>query len=536
MVDPAGRLLDVNRAFCLMVGRGRSELVGMSAADLTHPDDRDQGEHADERLMSGSVVHDEREERYVHADGHTVWVMRSAAVVRGQDGQPQYAITQVQDVTERRQAREELAHQALHDPLTDLPNRALFLDRLRVALARAGRRPSSVGVLFLDLDRFKVINDSLGHDAGDQLLIAMAERLQATLRPMDTAARFGGDEFVILCEDLVAEAEAIGIADRVCAAVAEPVLVGDAEVHVTTSIGIALTDDADMPPEDLVRDADAAMYRAKERGKNRYEVFDSDMRARAVARLSVETALRRAIERDELVVHYQPTVSLDTGRIVGAEALVRWRHPDRGVVGPAEFIGLAEETGLIVPIGEWVLRRACLDAADWPTRRVWVNLSGRQLSQSNFVDMVTDVLADTGTPSAALRLEISERVLMDDADETVKVLERLRATGIGIGVDDFGTGYSSLARLKQFPVDSVKIDRSFVDGLGRDPEDSAIVTAVVSMAHALGLTAMAEGVETPDQLAELRALGCELGQGYLFGRPLPADEAVAAMAALDAAS
>ncbi|MCU1463470.1 MAG: hypothetical protein JWO37_3545 [Acidimicrobiales bacterium] len=536
MVDTEGRFLDVNRAFCDMVGRTRYQLIGMSASQFTHYEDRGLSQQADELLMSGSVLHHEIEERYVHADGHTVWVMRSVAVVRGQDDQPLYSISQVQDVTERRLAREELAHQALHDPLTGLPNRALFLDRLRVALARAGRRPSSVGVLFLDLDRFKVINDSLGHDAGDQLLVTMAARLQSTLRPMDTAARFGGDEFVILCEDLVAEAEAFSIAERICAAVAEPVFSGDAEVHVTTSIGIALTADPDIRPEDLVRDADAAMYRAKERGKNRYEVFDAHMRDRAVARLAVETALRRAIERDEFVVYYQPAVALDSGRIVGAEALVRWQHPERGLVGPDDFIGLAEETGLIVPIGEWVLRQACTDAAAWRPGQVWVNLASRQLSQPDFVDTVARVLADTGMPPPGLHLEITERVLMEDANATIAVLKKLKGLGVRVGVDDFGTGYSSLARLKQFPIDSVKIDRSFVNGLGHDAEDSAIVTAVISMAHALGLVAMAEGVETDEQLAELRALGCELGQGYLFGRPVPIDEAIAAMTALDSAA
>jgi diguanylate cyclase (GGDEF)-like protein/PAS domain S-box-containing protein len=536
--DPDGLLLDVNRSFCVMVGRSRSQLIGTLARDLTHPDDRVLSQEADDRLRSGAVSHHEVEERYVHANGQPVWVRRSSAMVRGQDDEPHYCITQVQDVTEQRQAREELAYQALHDPLTRLPNRALFLDRLRGALARAGRRPSSVGVLFLDLDRFKVINDSLGHDAGDQLLVAMSERLQETLRPMDTAARFGGDEFVILCEDLDAEAEVLGIAERLCAAVAEPCLVGDAKVHITTSIGIALTDDSDNRPEDLVRDADAAMYRAKERGKNRYEVFDAAMRTRAVARLAIETALRRAVDRNELFLHYQPEVSLETGRVVGAEALVRWRHPDRGDLGPADFIGLADETGLIVPIGEWVLRQACADAAAWraDARAVWVNLAGRQLAQPDFLEMVMRVLEETGTPPEALHLEVTESVLMDDADATVTALHKLKDVGVGVGVDDFGTGYSSLARLKQFPVDAVKIDRSFVDGLGRDPEDSATVTAVVSMAHALGLTAMAEGVETEDQLAELRGLGCELGQGFLFRRPVPAGELTDAIAALEAAA
>ena len=432
--------------------------------------------------------------------------------------------SQLGTVIERKRAQERLAHQALHDPLTELPNRALFLDRLALALARIRRRPSSLAVLFADVDRFKVVNDSLGHDAGDRLLVALAGRLRDVLRPGDTLARFGGDEFAVLCED-VTDYDVTRIAERMGAALTEPFTTGGGEVFVSVSVGIAMARDFEERPEALLRDADAAMYLAKERGRARFEVFDEAMRDQSTERLGMENALRRAPERGELRALYQPIVRLSDGVVIAAEALVRWEHPDRGLLEASQFVPLAEETGMIVPIGGWMLEEACRQAATWPGNghapAVSVNLSARQLSRADLVDAVAAALASSGLDPDRLWLEITESVLMEDADTAVAALRRLRALGVHLSVDDFGTGYSSLAYLRRFPVDSLKVDRSFVAGLTDDPEDSAIVEAVVSMAHSLKLSVVAEGVETDEQLARLRALGCELAQGFLFAAPVP---------------
>jgi diguanylate cyclase (GGDEF)-like protein len=397
-----------------------------------------------------------------------------------------------------------------------------------LALSRLERRPSLAAVFFLDLDYFKVVNDSLGHSAGDQVLVAVADRLQRSLRDGDTAARLGGDEFAILCEDLVDEGEAVQIAERLGDAIsAATVQVSGRELVVSASIGVAFATQSRQRPEALLRDADAAMYRAKERGRARYELFDAAMRARAVARLETEAALRDAIEHSQLSLAYQPEVLLQDGRLVGAEALLRW-HNERGdVAHPAEFVPVAEETGLIVPIGAWVIREACRHLARWrevapdrAPRTVSVNLSGRQLGRPDLPEVVEAALAESGLDPGSLCLEITESVLMDDIDGAVSALKVLKGIGIGLAVDDFGTGYSSLAHLRRFPVDVLKIDHSFVSGLGRNPEDSAIVRAVLGLARTLDLVVVAEGVERADQLQELRALGCERAQGHLFSAPL----------------
>jgi diguanylate cyclase (GGDEF)-like protein/PAS domain S-box-containing protein len=432
------------------------------------------------------------------------------------------------DMTERKVAQEALDRQAYHDGLTGLPNRALFLDRLEVALTRAKRRRSTVAVMFLDLDRFKVINDSLGHEPGDRLLAAVARRLEGALRPEDTVARFGGDEFTVLCEDLGADLEPVGIADRISRSLATPFTLDDREVFLSASIGIAVAPQEHARADSLLRDADAAMYRAKERGRSRVEVFDEATRARAMERMEIEHDLHRAIDRGELCLRYQPIVDLLTGRIVGVEALIRWEHPRRGLVQPAGFIPLAEETGMIVPIGEWAVAEACRQVAEWRSRAVLppsfsvsVNLSAGQLAQPRLRQVLDTALTESEVDPGSVWLEITESALMVDADAAIATLRAFKQQGLRMSIDDFGTGYSSLSYLKRLPIDALKVDRSFVSGLVSDTEDHAIAEAVVALAHTLGLSAVAEGVETDAQLAEVRRIGCDGAQGYLFSRPVP---------------
>jgi diguanylate cyclase (GGDEF)-like protein len=438
----------------------------------------------------------------------------------------------------RQSAESSVRHQALHDPLTGLPNRSLLLDRLNHWAARAGRDRSTAAVLFVDLDNFKVINDALGHDSGDRLLCGVADRLRHELRPSDTIARVGGDEFVVFCEDVVSEREALAMVDRLVRALDAPFDLGGQTQHATASIGIALGD-AHTEPEVLVRNADAAMYRAKERGRARYELFDEEMRERSVSWLETEGELRQAIERGELRNLYQPIVSPKRGRILGFEALVRWQHPERGVVSPADFIPVAEQSGLIVPLGQLVLEQACAEAVRWNRNRagreplrVAVNFSPRQLSHPKAVDSVVETLERTGLAADLLCVEITESALVDDA-AAIPTLSRLKEIGVRLALDDFGTGYSSLTYVRRFPIDTLKIDRSFIDGIVGSSEDEAIVTAVLSMGRALGVHVVAEGVETEEQAERLRTLGCKLAQGYLFSRPVGPDAVDALLAAED---
>jgi diguanylate cyclase (GGDEF)-like protein/PAS domain S-box-containing protein len=439
---------------------------------------------------------------------------------------------QVGRVVERTRAAEALSHQALHDPLTGLPNRALFVDRLEHAVAGLGRTQGLIAVLFLDLDGFKFVNDSLGHDVGDVVLATVAERLQRSLRPTDTIARFGGDEFTILCESIQNEEEAVQLAERIAVTLGEPVeLEIGGELDLTTSIGIAFARSPRERPETLLRDADAAMYRAKEQGRARHEVFDSTMHQEVAQRLQLATDLRRALPRRELLLHYQPQVSLADGRIVGVEALVRWQHPTRGLLGPVHFIPVAEESQLIVPLGGWVLEEACRQVARWRedapeiALKVCVNVSARQLGRAELIEGIDRVLVDTGLDPASLCVEITETVIMGDAAFYLEALLGLKVLGVSLAIDDFGVGYSSLAYLQRFPIDMLKIDKTFVDGLGHpSAQANAIVSAAIVMAHALGLEAVAEGVETWPQAAALTELGCDMAQGYYFARPMPPEE------------
>ena len=428
---------------------------------------------------------------------------------------------------ERKSLEMQMAHKAMHDALTGLPNRTLFHDRLKHAVMRAKRHQSMLGVMFIDLDGFKPINDGLGHDVGDLLLKALGRRLQEGLRASDTAARFGGDEFMVLCEDVADEQHVISIAERLQAAVAEPFRIAGHDLAVSSSMGIVVSTGHEESADSLIRNADAAMYRAKRQGVS-YEMFDDGMRSRVRARARTESDLHRAIEEREFRLLYQPQVDLRSGRVVGLEALLRWDHPERGVVEPAEFLWLAEETGMITKIGEWALRQSCLHARAWGARngsplRVSVNLSARQHRDPDLVDLVERILTETRTDPATLCLEITENVLVNDADAAAQTLHALKGLGVRLSIDEFGTGHSSLGSLKRFPLDMLKVDRSFVSGLGTDTEDAAIVTAIINLAHSLGLQTVADGVETKEQVDELRALGCDVGQGFYFARPRPSD-------------
>ena len=524
--DAAGAIEWVNDELMELTGLDAAASRGIGWRRLVHREDAG-------RLESEMAAVRERgalslQLRLHRADGVERWVHLRVAPVEGSADLQGSLVGNLEDITERRTFEVELEHNALHDLLTGLPNRALFADRVATALARGTRTEDQVAVLFVDLDRFKVVNDSLGHSAGDALLVTTAERLSAAVRPQDTVARFGGDEFTVLCDGLTEGEGAVGVAERILEAMAAPVHVGGAELHATASIGIAYGSGPDTTPEALVRDADAAMYRAKRRGKSRVEIFDDALRADATAHLDVENGLRRALEREELHVLYQPKVELATGRIHGAEALVRWERPGIGLVSPAEFIPIAEETGMIVEIGAWVLRTACAQAVEWTKRwptapLVAVNLSARQLGDPKLVPMVVDVLATTRLAPRQLCLEITESTLMDDADGCVEALRRLRSLGVRLAIDDFGTGYSSLSYLQRFPVTELKVDRSFVSPLHAGGEEQiAIVEAIVGLAHALRLTVVAEGVETGEQASIVTELGCALGQGFLWSRPVDA--------------
>jgi diguanylate cyclase (GGDEF)-like protein len=428
------------------------------------------------------------------------------------------------------ETKEHFRHAAFHDSLTGLPNRAMFTELLKAEIENSKRRENHMfAVLFLDLDRFKNINDSLGHTHGDLLLVAFAERLERALRPVDTLARFGGDEFAILLSGMTDATDAVRVAQRIQDELSQPFVLDKNSAFASSSIGIALSSTGYDRPEDILRDADTAMYRAKENGKARYEVFDHGMHARAVSRLQLESDLRQAVERNEFCVYYQPIVSLQTGRLAGFEALVRWNHPRRGLVSPADFIPVAEETGLIVPIGEWVLQEACRHIRECqmthPTHRslsLSVNLSARQVAQADLIDRVKEALAVSKLSPHCLKLEITESVVMENAEAAALMFKQLRALGVQLSIDDFGTGYSSLSYLHRFPLNYLKIDRSFVSRLTTD-NDNAIVRTISTLARNLGMEEIAEGIETEEQYQQLKMLGCEYGQGFLFSHPVNND-------------
>jgi diguanylate cyclase (GGDEF)-like protein/PAS domain S-box-containing protein len=499
-----------------------------------HEDDRGAVERALTAHIEGRQPHFEQEMRMLRKDGSPLWALVRGLAVRDPMGRPLRMAGSLSDISARKSSEAQLLHDAFHDALTGLANRQLFLDRLGREMIQAQRRPGThFAVLFFDLDRFKNINDSLGHALGDALLVELARRLTDILRPGDTVARLGGDEFAVLATDLTTPLDSLPIAERIQDVLRSPFAAGAQHVFSSASIGIALSSPSYAGPGEMLRDADIAMYRAKAAGRDRYEVFDETMHASAVALLRLETELRRSLEQERFVMHYQPIVSLQSGRIAGFEALVRWDHPERGLVSPERFIGVAEESGLIVPLGWWVLRAACRQARAWqelhpgePPLYMSVNMSGKIVLQADMEERILGILEEMSLPPESLRLEITENVIMDHAAEVLRKLQRLRLMGIKFSIDDFGTGYSSLAYLQEFSYDTLKIDRSFIAGMEHRDGGSAIVQTIVALAGILHMNVVAEGVETPVQLARLREIGCPQGQGFWFSRPV--DPAAAA--------
>jgi diguanylate cyclase (GGDEF)-like protein/PAS domain S-box-containing protein len=531
VTNASGTILYQSPSVTSVFGYDADTLVGTEIQRLVHPDDVKPVIAA--LVETARVNGSERITcRVQHVDG-TWRHVESAVTARLDDPTIAGMVLNTRDITERVELEAELAHQAFHDSLTGLANRALFRDRVEHALARLARQRKPVAVLLLDLDGFKTVNDSLGHAFGDALLVAVAERLRLHLRPSDTPCRLGGDEFAILAEDLSCEGAgedaAVVVAERVLEAMRVPFVVDGKEVVATPSIGVALADAGSVPddPDDLLRNADVAMYTAKGRGRNRIEVFKPSMHQAMLARMDLEADLRRALERREFEVYYQPTVALATGWISGMEALVRWNSPTRGFVPPGLFISVAEDTGLIVPLGAWVLEEACRQTVAWKQefgsdapRTMSVNLSARQLCDDGLVDDVRSILARTGARPEHIVLEITESAVMADAEAMIARLHELKALGVRLAIDDFGTGYSSMSYLCSFPIDILKIDRSFVTGVGQEPQKMGIVRTIVELGHILELQTVAEGIEMADELEELRNLECDLGQGYWFARPL----------------
>jgi diguanylate cyclase (GGDEF)-like protein/PAS domain S-box-containing protein len=518
------RHLRVNSAYCQMLGYSEEELLDKRHPEIIHPEDREISTDHVRQAVEGEVESYSLERRYLRADGHVVWSLSSVSLVRDSHGEPSHLVCLHQDITERKELEERLEHQAFHDSLTDLPNRALFLNRLEHALTQIDREGGPVAVLLLDLNNFKLVNDSLGHDAGNVVLVEVAERMRKSVRPGDTVGRIFGDEFAVLLEAPSDINEARRVAERIQECLEAALEVEGQEAFVSPSIGIALSHSAQNSPEEVLRRADLAMYSAKKRGKAEYEEYLTDMEAPVAKRMDLESDLRRAIEREEFEAHYQPIVDLQTGETVAIEALTRWRHPERGLVEAEEFIEIAEQTGLIRSIGQRVVQEACRQAKEWRNRYqermplISVNLSANQFVQQP--DLIPKVLEETELEPRVLLVEITERIVMDDAEFAQSKLKELKDLGVSLAIDDFGMGYSCLYHLKHMPIDFLKIDQAFVSGLGCDQGDEAIVSGTVGLAHALGVIAVVEGVESAEQHAILKELGCDLAQGYHFAEPL----------------
>jgi diguanylate cyclase (GGDEF)-like protein/PAS domain S-box-containing protein len=529
LVDGSGLVTYQGPSAERVLGYQPEALLGRGLEDLSDPGDLLRLQSQLTEVLARPGLSRRIELRLRRQDGELVDV---EAVLNNLQADPSVGATlvTVRDISERKRFELTLTHQAFHDELTGLANRALFTDRVAHALRRRARDSRVMAVLLLDLDDFKTINDSLGHPAGDALLRAVSERLEHLVRPGDTTARLGGDEFAMLLVDLPTEETVVVAVERILATLSQPLVIDGREVFAHASIGVAFAGEQTSDPEELVRNADAAMYVVKTDGKGRYAIFEPHMHAAAVHRLDLRAGLQRALDNGEFVLHYQPIVSMVTGRIAGLEALVRWEHPQRGLVAPDAFIPLAEETGLVVPLGLWVLERACRQAAEWgrldPAVTVSVNVSQRQLRRPDFERDVSRVLQESGIDPGRVNLEITESAVMSDVESTIQRLQELKALGVRIAVDDFGTGYSSFSWLRQLPVDVLKIDKEFVGELGHREQSGFLVATIIDLAHNLGLRTVAEGIERSAQLDRLRDMHCDLGQGYHVGRPMVAAKVV----------
>jgi PAS domain S-box-containing protein len=554
LVDNDGRRLYNSPAYQKVLGYSAADLKATASIEQIHPDDRPRVlQAADKARKSGRG--ERLEYRVLHKDGTWRTLESTASPIRNAKGETEKLVIVNRDITERKRAEEMLAHNAFHDGLTDLPNRSLFLDRLQHALTLSKRHTNyKFAILLIDIDEFKIVNDSLGHSAGDQLLIQIGQRLKESVRQADTVsrprvsgvpekpanddtlARLGGDEFTILLDDIRDPIEAVRVAERVQMELAAPFLVNTHEIVISASIGIAASSSPHTRAEELLRDADIAMYRAKRAGKARCEVSDPAMHASAVKRLSLETDLRRALDQGEFRVYYQPIVSLQTGKVAGFEALTRWQRPE-GVLSPIDFIGVAEETGLIIQMNRQLLREACRQLRFWqsafpstPPLTMSVNITSREFAHPDLVSNLRRSIDETGVDPKCLQLEIIETIAMGDVEKSNKILEQLKALGVRLSIDDFGTGHSSLSRLRRIPVDTLKIDRSFISNMESDRENREIVRAIIVLAHNLGLKVVAEGTETEEHINLLKQFGCEMAQGYFYSKPVPADSVLKLLA------
>jgi diguanylate cyclase (GGDEF)-like protein/PAS domain S-box-containing protein len=524
-----GRFIHVNRQLCEMLGYSKEELLERTVRDISHPDDVNVTQPLAARLSSGQIDHFKVEKRYVRKDGTTIWARLTVAKKRGTNGEPLYDISVVEDVSDRKLAEARVEYLATHDEMTGLPNRTMFGQLVARAIESARRYERSFAVLFIDLDRFKIVNDSLGHEAGDSLLKEMASRFRQCLRRSDVVARLGGDEFVMLVDEIKEASQAAVVARHVLSAALKPVPIKGQECRVTASIGIALYPrDAEDAPS-LMKNADMAMYLAKEEGKNNFQFYSKEIRALSIERMALESNLAKALERREFSLHYQAKVSIRTGEIKGVEALLRWWNRDLGAVSPAQFVPVAEETGLIVPIGKWVLQTACAQCVAWQGAGLApicmaVNISPRQFADPGLLDDIREVLTTSGMKPELLELEITESMVMHNVEEAVRKLYAIKEMGVRLAIDDFGTGYSSLAQLKRFPIDTLKVDRSFIREIPNSGEDMAITEAIIAMGRTLGVTVVAEGVETAEQQTFLSSRACDEMQGYYFSKPSHPDQ------------